>query len=218
MTQLAQLAKPFDRKYIEKKPGNRGGDYVTHSVVTERLLEIVGPFDFELVEVVRGHAPAVGKHDAREGAIVGVVARLTVTIDGATHRVEEVGTEDNPAMNTDAANLKNAMSDSLKRCAMRLGLGLHLWSQEMYGLDRALTGESVEEPPAPKAAPKEKTLGNAKAADLGKALSERGVEKPLEFAAMVTGRKVKTLAELTHAESRNVFQTADGGDPDTEAA
>jgi len=37
-----------------------------------------------------------------------------------------------------ASNLKNASSDALKRCAMRVGVGLHLWSQENYYLDKAL--------------------------------------------------------------------------------
>ena len=31
------------------------------------------------------------------------------------------------------------MSDALKRCAMRLGLGLHLWAQKDYALHDILT-------------------------------------------------------------------------------
>ena len=34
--------------------------------------------------------------------------------------------------------MKNAVSDAVKRCAMRIGLGLELWCQETYVLDKAL--------------------------------------------------------------------------------
>ena len=216
-SQLQQLAQPFDKRFIEKKPGARGGDYVTHSVVTEYLLKIVGPFDYELVQVIRGHAPEVKTksttYGAREEAILGVVARLTITVDGQTRRVEEVGTEDNPAMQTDAANLKNAMSDALKRCAMRFGLGLHLWSQEMYELDQVdgQAGEAAK----PAVKPQVKTLGAAKGADLGKALSDRGVEKPLEFARLMANRDdLVSLEALTIPEAKAVFQAAEGGTPE----
>jgi hypothetical protein len=38
----------------------------------------------------------------------------------------------------DGERLKHAASDALKRCAMRLGLGLHIWAQGSYFLDKAL--------------------------------------------------------------------------------
>jgi hypothetical protein len=33
--------------------------------------------------------------------------------------------------------LKNAVSSAVNRCAMRIGLGLELWSQDFYVLDKA---------------------------------------------------------------------------------
>jgi hypothetical protein len=37
------------------------------------------------------------------------------------------------------------VSDAVKRCAMRVGVGLHLWSQENYVLDQmAQDGEEDE--------------------------------------------------------------------------
>ena len=35
---------------------------------------------------------------------------------------------------TNGARLKNAVSDAHKRCAMRVGLGLHLYAQDDYFL------------------------------------------------------------------------------------
>ena len=148
-TQLQQLAEPFPEQLIKPAPAGQFGEYVAHSTVTERLLSIVGPFDYEVTEVIRGEAPAVigkgkefdadnPKHPARSNAVVGCLARMGVTIDGRKVYVTEVGDVDMPARNSDGSNLKNASSDAIKRCAMRLGLGLHLWSQEDYFLDLQL--------------------------------------------------------------------------------
>ena len=36
-------------------------------------------------------------------------------------------------------NAKHAESDAFKRCAMKVGLGLHLWAGEEYYLDKKLS-------------------------------------------------------------------------------
>jgi hypothetical protein len=143
---LVELARRFPDGFVERKDGN---DYVAHHVVNQRLLSIVGPFDFELVEVVRGDVAAVPpdpkgrSRRAKAGTpalhdvVVGCVWRLTCSIDGRRVRIEEVGdVGDVHNWPHDGARLKDAVSDALKRCAMRLGLGLHLWAQEHYFLDR----------------------------------------------------------------------------------
>lgn len=148
MHDLTQLARRFPDGFIERKDGI---DYVAHHVVTQRLLSIVGPFDFELVEIIRGEVAPVppvpdGKsRRARAGTpalrnvVVGGVWRLTCQIDGRRVRIEETGdVGDVHNWPHDGARLKDAASDALKRCAMRLGLGLHLWAQEHYFLDRQL--------------------------------------------------------------------------------
>ncbi len=145
---LVELARPFPDGFIERKDGN---DYVAHHVVNQRLLSIVGPFDFELVEVLRGDVaevapdPAGKSRRARAGTpalhdvVVGGIWRLTCDIDGRRVRIEEVGdVGDVHNWPHDGARLKDAASDALKRCAMRLGLGLHLWAQEYYFLDHQL--------------------------------------------------------------------------------
>jgi len=142
MSQLYELSRPFPPNLIKKPPRGKFGSYVPHSTITERLLSILGPFSYEIVEVVRGYATAViGKdgtednptYPSRDNAVVGCLARMTLTIDGKEVTVIEVGDVEEPAMNNDGRNLKDASSDAVKRCAMRVGLGTHLWSQDKDG-------------------------------------------------------------------------------------
>jgi hypothetical protein len=130
---------------VKKAPQGKYGEYVPHSDVCQRALSIVGFYDFDVVQVIRGYAEEIKSKDhtwpARDGAIVGVVCKLTIYPGGQAFTVSEVGTEDNPAMQNDAENLKNAVSDAYKRCWMRFGLGLHLWSEKGgagYWLDKQL--------------------------------------------------------------------------------
>jgi hypothetical protein len=151
MTQLADLAKPFKGAYVETKPGPSKASYVEHNFVVERLLLHLGGYSFELVETFSGPFDWVTTKKDREGNIIeridhhldsciqGVVCRLRVTLDGQECVIEEVGDVEHPGnWKTEGARLKVASSDALKRCAMRLGLGLHLWSGDLYFLDRAL--------------------------------------------------------------------------------
>ena len=155
---LVELSRPFPTDFVERKDGQ---DYVAHHVVNQRLLSIVGPFDFELVQVIRGdvaEVPPDASSRSRRGragtpalhnVVVGGIWRLTCTIDGRQVRVEEVGdVGDVHNWPHDGARLKDAASDALKRCAMRLGLGLHLWAQEHYFLDQQLRAQQRVDQPA----------------------------------------------------------------------
>lgn len=129
--QLIALSQPFPDHLVKKAPQGKFGSYVAHSTVTERLLSIVGPFSQRVVETFRDP----GENDA----ITGVILELEVVIDGRTVVIQEAGDCEQPAnWKTDGARLKDAVSDGVKRCAMRLGLGLHLWSQSDYFLDKQL--------------------------------------------------------------------------------
>ena len=125
--QLYELARPFPQSLVKQKPGRFAASYVEHSVITQRLLEVVGPHDFAVDRVITNP----------DGSVVGCTATLTVDVDGRRVSITEVGDVEHPGTNN-ASNLKNASSDALKRCAMRLGVGLHLWSQDNYYLDKAL--------------------------------------------------------------------------------
>lgn len=141
MNQLKDLAAPIPDIYVHDNPSG-GGSYVAHPVITQKLLMDIGPFDFELVEIIRGHVAGIAPNpqakskrhqDGRpslDNAVVGAVCRIRATVDGRVTTVEEVGDcEDPHNWPHDGARLKDAMSDALKRCAMRLGVGLSIWAK-----------------------------------------------------------------------------------------
>lgn len=151
-TQLRQLAEPFPSSLVKAPPAGKYGSYVSHSTVNERALSIVGPFSFEITEIVRGHAHEVtirkGKPDERvfpaREAVVGCLATLTVNIDGRLTVITEAGDVEGAAGQEDGANLKEASSDAFKRCWMRTGLGLHLWSDTDYFLPSQLDKNAAQ--------------------------------------------------------------------------
>lgn len=130
MKQLTRLAVPFPQSMIEQKPGGFAADYVAHHTVTQRLLEVVGPYSFGVTELIRGV----------DGQVEGALCELAAEVDGREVSIVEVGDCENPSnWKTDGQRAKDAASDAFKRCAMRLGLGLHLWvGDRNYFLDRHL--------------------------------------------------------------------------------
>jgi hypothetical protein len=153
MEQLRALVRPFPSKYIKANPSG-GGTYVSHEDVTQRLLHALGPFSTEVDQIIRGDVagkpgdPAGRSERAKAGTpdlhnvVVGVLLKLEVTIDGRLVTVTEVGDCEQPHnWPTDGARMKDAMSDAIKRCAMRLGCGIHLWAQDLFYLHDALAPE-----------------------------------------------------------------------------
>ena len=154
MRQITKLLHPFPRKYVHTNPSG-GGDYVSHYIVEQRLLYVLGvPPTTKVVQVIRGDVAAKKseQQDLRD-ACVGVILRMTAVIDGALVEVEEVGDCEDPHFwKTDGARLKDAFSDAYKRCAMRLGVALHIWAQDEFYVGEKLLSEDQEEaaaePPA----------------------------------------------------------------------
>ena len=131
MNQLYELSRRFPDKFIHKNPSGFG-DYIQHSVIRQRLLTVLGAYSTDIVETL---------YD--DGIITGVVLKLSCVIDGKEISVVEAGDVENPTnWKTNGARMKDAMSDAIKRCAMALGVGLHLWSQmgdqDEYFLDKQL--------------------------------------------------------------------------------
>ena len=121
MKQLSKLATPFPQRFQEEKPGAFKAMFVSHGIVTQFLLGILGPYDFSIDTIIR---------DA-DGTATGILCTLTVDVDGRTTSIQEVGECENPGnWKTDGARVKACASDGIKRCAMRLGLGLHLWHKK----------------------------------------------------------------------------------------
>lgn len=140
MSQLRKLAERIPEAYIGRS--DKGMDAADHTVITQLLHLYVPGWSFEIAEVLRSEVPtkSTQKGEWPGGMFVtGCVGRLTVTLDGERVVVEEAGGVELAGMKDgDGERLKHAASDALKRCSMRLGLGLHIWSQGHYFLDRAL--------------------------------------------------------------------------------
>lgn len=132
MEQRTRLLKPFRQGQIRKNPTGFG-DYVPHSAYVERML-LIGSYDFEIVEIIRGEFQDKQKQTAT--GVVGCLARLTATIDGQERTVVEVGDCERPDnWPHDGSRLKDAASDAFKRCCMRgFGLGLHLYMGDDFAL------------------------------------------------------------------------------------
>ena len=140
MSQLYELSRVFPDKFIHKNPTGFG-DYIQHSVIRQRLLSVVGAYSQEVKHIIR--ETLTDKQGKEMEVVTGVILALTVEIDGELVTVEEAGDVEQPFnWRTDGARLKDAVSDAVKRCAMAMGVGLHLWAQfdgsSEYFLDEQL--------------------------------------------------------------------------------
>ena len=120
-----KLTKNFPKDVVKPAPKGKFGSYVPHHIYTQRLVDVIpGGYDFTY-EIVR----------AKDNSIIG--AKCKLYIKSTEQTIEEVGDVDMNALNrniTESELLKLAVSDGIKRCCMRLGLGLELW-----------TGDTTEE-------------------------------------------------------------------------
>lgn len=123
MEQLLKLAKPFPDHFIENVQGK---DYVNHALVNQKILAVLGPFSYSIDEIIY----------SAEGKVEACLATMTVTIDGRKVSVQECGDAENAgAKGKNGTLLQTASSSAFKKCAMRFGVGLHLWSKGEYHLE-----------------------------------------------------------------------------------
>src|SRR6056300_173201 len=115
---LKKITKDFPKSVVKKAPQGKFGDYVPHHIYTQRLVDVIpGKYNFKY-EPLRD----------KDGALVG--AKCILEIDGLG-TMEEVGDVDSNALKrniTESEILKLAVSDGIKRCCMRFGIGLELWT------------------------------------------------------------------------------------------
>jgi len=144
-TQLQALAKRVPDRYISQRTTGGGfkADYVGHADIQQMLLAKLGPCSQKIIELI--FSP--------DGVVEGVVLEMMFLIDGMAYVVQEIGECEHPTQTDkktgkvtfhNGINAKNAVSDGVKRCAMRVGLGLELWSQDNYVLDKALAPSTKE--------------------------------------------------------------------------
>lgn len=142
---VAKLLEPFRDDQLTRS--GKGMTAVDHTAVVERLLSDVGPYAFALVEILREQMPELVKKSTYPGGLMvtGAIATLTVEVDGRTVTITEAGGVENAQMiDGDGERVKHALSDAIKRCAMRLGLGLHVWAQRDVRPPLPSTGDALE--------------------------------------------------------------------------
>jgi len=116
-----KLIKDFPKSVVKPAPKGKFGSYVPHHLYTQRLVDVVGgKYNFFVKEIIRD----------KDNAVVGAVCVLEIEGLG---KMEEVGDVDLTQINrkqgiTESEILKLAVSDGLKRCCMRFGIGLELWT------------------------------------------------------------------------------------------
>ncbi len=113
-----KLTANFPKSVVKKAPQGKYGDYVPHHIYTKRLVDVVGGKYNFTYDIIRD----------KDNAVVG--AKCTLQIDDLG-TVQEVGDVDRHALGrnlTESEILKLAVSDGIKRCCMRFGIGLELWT------------------------------------------------------------------------------------------
>jgi hypothetical protein len=124
------LRNPFPPELIGKIPtGGMKRDYVGHAAVTDRLLKEAPDFTYTVDHI-----------ETQNGHVVGILA--TMTIGGKS--IQEAGGVG--AKNEWGEELKLAISDFLRRGAMRFGVALDLWSRE--DLQAVQDSPATSPPPA----------------------------------------------------------------------
>ena len=138
-SELIELVTPFPDKYIRQKPGKANASYVNHGVIRQRLLDVVGFYDWSVDREIY----------QQDGTLTGCIGTLTIRVGGRDVKVQGSGDVEHN-QGTNGANLKHAESDAFKRAAMNLGLGLHLWCGDEYFLYNKTVNESqkIEETPS----------------------------------------------------------------------
>tara|TARA_R100001015_G_C4634802_1_gene202162 strand:+ start:3350 stop:3958 length:609 start_codon:yes stop_codon:yes gene_type:complete len=134
-----KLSKAWNKAVIKKLPVSYKKDgisYVDHTQVTQRLIALIPDVQFKL------GCHIYDKYEDLEGRqrkiLTGVEYTIEGTIDGHFRSVTEVGMCDKPfdvegrkpANNGERA--KECISDAVKRCGMRLGIGIELYDSSAW--------------------------------------------------------------------------------------
>ncbi len=181
-----KLREPYPARMISRiNKGNHTEDYVNHAAVTDRLnTECPGWFNSqpEFIWDQQGH-------------IVGVVCSMTI---GNVTRWE-VGDADGKSNPGDEA--KKAMSDWIKRAAMRFGVALDLWSK--VELERSAQV-------AASAAPGESTVTESKGKVTSSPSEPRGAEAAAQNAASPSQSAAKGVAADATPAGENASSSGEG--------
>lgn len=177
---LEKLSSKFPENLVGHKTGFKGGptlSYISHAIVTEHLNKLAPNWKTRLLEVYT--------YNDAQGMIHCAGVSIEMEIDGVT-RVESGGPQRQDGF---ANEIKNAMSDAIKRCAMRFGVALYIWDK----LVDAEFDEDVHPDYAQSAAPAPKPMPGANIPPNGAArLDVKGQPRPQQAAAPTPIRPPQT--------------------------
>ena len=183
-----KLSKEWNKAVVKKLPVSYKKDgisYVDHTQVTQRLIALIpdvqfkaGSFIYDDYEDLEGR---------RRKILTGVEYTIEGTIDGHLRSVTEVGMCDKPfevegrkpANNGERA--KECISDAVKRCGMRLGIGIELYDSSAW-LSAYLESPKLvaNKPKKEKPKPKDPIVEKAKV-DLEKLIDQKDMDKAVKM-------------------------------------
>jgi len=138
------LEKPFTPEQIRQRKGRNGLlDYVEGHSVIQRLNEALeGAWSFEIVH-----------HEIREEEVL-VIGRLTAgeVVKMAFGGSQVTRERESGALISISDDLKAASTDSMKKCATFLGVGLHLYAEKPIS-SRGPVARGPAPPPSPASVP-----------------------------------------------------------------
>lgn len=137
LTQI-QLSKPWNKNLVKQLNKGFGNiDYVEHTQVTQKLIALIPDLNIEVGRYL--HDTVEDINGVRRRFVTGVEVKMSGTIDGNYVQRQEIGMCDKPFFHADANKVHNngqrakeALSDAIKRCAMRLGVGIELYDTDTW--------------------------------------------------------------------------------------
>jgi len=151
MTRLQQiiLSKPWNKNLV--KTINKGFgdiDYVEHTQVTQKLIAVSPDWNFNIDQYLEDTVEDV--NGLQRTFITGAQVTITMKVDNEYVSRTEVGMCDKPFFHNDPNKVHNngqrakeCVSDAIKRCAMRFGVGIELYDTDAWISDY-LSKEIVE--------------------------------------------------------------------------
>ena len=184
-----ELSKAWNKSVVKKLPVSYkkdGIDYVEHTQVTQKLIALIPDVQMELLDVF------YDTHYNMDGdkltILTGCSYKISGTIDGQFRSVVEAGMCDKPfevenrRSSNNGERLKECISDAVKRCGMRLGIGIELYDTQVWissYLDPKPKPKTKEiKPKANNEKPKPK-VENDKPAEFGKVITAEDLAKQI---------------------------------------
>jgi len=186
-TDQIKLSKAWNKAVIKKLPVSYKKDgisYVDHTQVTQRLIALIPDVQFKLgCHIYDNYEDDQGR---TKKILTGVEYTIQGTIDGKLRSVTEVGMCDKPfevegrkpANNGERA--KECISDAVKRCGMRLGIGIELYDSSAWLSGYLESPDLIANKPKPKPKPKDPVVEKAKV-DLEKLVDQKDLDKAVKI-------------------------------------